>query len=524
MREDTSESAFSVMLISGLISFVRRRLSVSGRSVALFRIWLGWLTALECLDRASVAGLFYTDGGAMPRWAVLPAPEHDRLLWLACVHAWSGSLAWQLALLSLQAGAGLALACGVQPKRAAALAWLLHLSLTLRNASLNYILDRYLHVLLFLVACLPSDQLASSGLRRASRHERYECSAASVALGLQLLVIYVDAGTGKLRDPAGAWSVGAPVAALDTYLRHTPAARLARRLLGAAGLRYAGAATAWAETLLAPLALVAGGWRLRRGCVCGAIALHVGIALTVRNTELLSLAAIAAWLPWLEGPPPPQPPPQPPPPQLQQQEKPQQKGKEKPSAASQQRPPPRKTASPSNALSAAMVAALGGASALHQYRGGGAPSCGAHAPAGELLVASLLHNRWNVFTSAEPHVVWEVAPARLSTGEVVDLWRLSDSVSWEVPVGAPPARRRGRWRSWPYLAQRDDAADAAFWGALCDEWERHDAARRTVVGFHFYMLQADIVPTGHEGDEEEEPAYGEVRKRLVRAFSCEERA
>lgn len=425
---------------------------------------------------------------------------------------------WQLVLLGVQATAGLALACGIQPKRAAALAWLLHLSLTLRNASLNYILDRYLHVLLFLAACLPSTQLASSGLRRASRYERYECSAASVALGLQLLIIYVDAGTGKLRDPAGAWGVGAPVAALDTYLRHTPAARLARRLLGAAGLRYAGAATAWAETLLAPIALVAGGWRLRRACVCGAIALHVGIALTVRNTELLSLAAIAAWLPWLEGPPPPQP-----------EEKPKEKDKEKPSKSSQRPPPPK--AAPRNPLSSVLVAALGGASALHQYRGGGAPSCGANAPPGELLVASLLHNRWNVFTSAEPHVVWEVAPARLSTGEVVDIWRLSDAVSWEVPRGSPPARRRGRWRSWPYLAERDDAADAAFWGALCDEWERHDAAGRTIVGFHFYMLQADIVPTGDVAEAEQggasaagEPAYGEVRKRLVRAFSCEERA
>ena len=41
-------------------------------------------------------------------------------------------------------------------------------------------------------------------------------------------------------------------------------------------------------------------------------------------------------------------------------------------------------------------------------------------------------------------------------------------------------------------------------------------------------MQADIVPTGHEAAEGAEPgaepAYGEVRKRLVRAFSCEERA
>ena len=30
--------------------------------------------------------------------------------------------------------------------------------------------------------------------------------------------------------------------------------------------------------------------------------------------------------------------------------------------------------------------------------------------------------------------------------------------------------RGGRWRSWPYLAERAPAEDAVFWGALCDEW------------------------------------------------------
>ena len=34
-----------------------------------------------------------------------------------------------------------------------------------------------------------------------------------------------------------------------------------------------------------------------------AISLHAGIALTMRNTALLSLAAIGAWLPFLDGPP-----------------------------------------------------------------------------------------------------------------------------------------------------------------------------------------------------------------------------
>jgi hypothetical protein len=59
----------------------------------------------------------------------------------------------------------------------------------------------------------------------------------------QLVLIYMDAGRGKALDPARAWSLWAPTAALDTYLRHTPAAVLARAVLGATGLRVAGVST-----------------------------------------------------------------------------------------------------------------------------------------------------------------------------------------------------------------------------------------------------------------------------------------
>jgi len=59
----------------------------------------------------------------------------------------------------------------------------------------------------------------------------------------QLVLIYTDAGRGKALDPARAWSLWAPTAALDTYLRHTPAAVLARAVLGATGLRVAGVST-----------------------------------------------------------------------------------------------------------------------------------------------------------------------------------------------------------------------------------------------------------------------------------------
>uniref|UniRef100_A0A7S4F2G8 Uncharacterized protein n=1 Tax=Chrysotila carterae TaxID=13221 RepID=A0A7S4F2G8_CHRCT len=47
------------------------------------------------------------------------------------------------------------------------------------------------------------------------------------------------------------------------------------------------------------------------------------------------------------------------------------------------------------------------ACAIYQWRGGTGPGCGVRAESGT-MTAMLLHNRWNVFTTAEGYVVWEV--------------------------------------------------------------------------------------------------------------------
>ena len=155
----------------------------------------------------------------------------------------------------------------------------------------------------------------------------------------------------------------------------------------------------------------------------------------------------------------------------------------------------------------------------HQALGKGGVGCAGRT--GEDAVRTLLfHQRWNVFSSAEDYVVWEIAPARLDDGSVIDIWRGTEDIAWAVPRGFDePAYRRGRWRAWPYTASRDEVANIHFWSMLCDDFERRDSRGRSVLGFHFYMMQADAVPiekvreTG--GDE-----YGDVRKRLMQKWDC----
>lgn len=477
-----------------------RRVAVSRRAVVLFRTWLGVVVLLELCERLAVIPWMYTDAGAFPRSAVMPPRELAPLLHAVCVHAWSGSAKWQFTVVTVQAAAATALCIGKRPRAAAAVCWALHASSMLRNPQLAFIFDRYLHVLLLLAACLPTGPT------------QFRASAASCALAAQLVLIYVDAGSGKLTSPDRAWSLSAEVGALDTYLRHTPVARFSRWLLGTRALRFAGATVAWLEFTIAPLALAMPTELTRRLAIGAAASLHLGIALTMRNTVALSLVGIAAWLPFIDGPPV---------------DNSRSRRDEAAATAMGRR------VTGSDRLSAAVVALAAVGSVWHQLGGYGAPACAATASdAADLLQSTLLHNRWNVFTGAEAFVVWEVAPARLDDGSIVDLWRGTDTVAWDVPRGAAPPNRGGRWRSWPYLAQREPAAEAAFWGTLCDEWESRDARGRRVVSFVFYLLQADVL-TAEQAPPDDmsstqpwagyQPAYGSVRKRRIRQFSCLER-
>ena len=74
---------------------------------------------------------------------------------------------------------------------------------------------------------------------------------------LKLLVtwIYWDAGHGKYSDPLQGWTLNAyPLPPLDTYVRHTVAARYLYGLLGPTGLRYMTPTVVYAEMFSTPIA------------------------------------------------------------------------------------------------------------------------------------------------------------------------------------------------------------------------------------------------------------------------------
>jgi hypothetical protein len=373
----------------------------------------------------------------------------------------------------------------------AIVSWYLYLSLTLRNTWLNYILDRYFHYLLFLGMFLPLDEhwsVQKSMKRKGLNDEAasWIISPATIALKCMILWIYFDAGIGKYLDPQKGWSFHAdPLPALDTYARHTLPAQYLYALLGSYGLRCLTPMVVYIELAAAPLALAGQFFNLRSVTTLAItliISLHMGIAITLRNSALLSLVASVAWAPLLPIP--------------------------SPSSL-------RRVQTSSLRHSMASILLIGGMVAGCLWLETISQACNQSV---KHIWSTLLHNRWNVFVGAEEYVTWEIAPGLLQDGSIVDVWGRRNEVNWNLPGGGAPCTataRPGRWRSFPYLADLDGAEGDALWGYLCKEWDKENSVAdnpgRQLVKYNFFMLQADVLP---------EMRFSATRKRLVKTYEC----
>jgi hypothetical protein len=245
------------------------------------------------------------------------------------------------------------------------------------------------------------------------------------------------------------------------------------------------------------------------GMICQ---LHVGIAITVRNTVLLSLVACAAWMPYL----------------------PEDNAlfslvdgilsvfgsttSSKKSTISTTQNAKRTSEVPSMAKTGtsfvrniSILAIIAGSFWFEVI----SEECNQSM---KHIWSVLMHNRWNVFISSEEYVTWEIAPGRLVDGSIVDVWGRSTEVNWDMPgAGAPctSTSRPGRWRSFPYLAEIQGEEGQVLWQYLCDEWDREHGAdldpSKKLMRFNFFMLQSDVLPN---------MGFSPTRKRLIHQHSC----
>jgi len=286
--------------------------------LALFRIVLGVLLTAELLLRFRFLHVFYTDEGTKPLRLLLP--KIDDLYLRVCYHCRFGTLLQQQILLGFQVAVAICFAIGYRTRIAAVLSFYMYTSLILRNTWLYFILDRYFYYLLFYSIFLPlhekwsldarrrANEEAASERRPPSRKKKNADDAvfvnpATVALKLLVFWIYLDAGSGKLLDPKRGWTYGAdPLPALDTYARHTVFAQHLYGLLGPGGLRLLTPVVVYVELLCVPVALLGsylGNPSVVRFAIVTICQMHLGISLSIRNSNLLSYVACCSWLVFL---------------------------------------------------------------------------------------------------------------------------------------------------------------------------------------------------------------------------------
>jgi uncharacterized membrane protein YphA (DoxX/SURF4 family) len=486
--------------------------------MAIFRIVLGVLLTAELLLRFRFLHVFYTDEGTKPLRLLLPNID-DLYLWV-CYHCRFGTLLQQQVLLGIQVMVAICLAIGYHTKLAAVLSFYMYTSLVLRNTWLYFILDRYFYYLLFYSIFLPVDKrwsldaLAKKKRRQSGDSDERSSSVfvnpATVALKLLVFWIYIDAGFGKYLDPKKGWTYNAhPLPALDTYARHTVFAQHLYGLLGPGGLRLLTPVVVYVEILCVPVALV-GSYlgnativNLAIGAICQ---MHIGISLSIRNSNLLSYVACCAWMVFLpmgwkkdgdnatggggeNGT----------------------RGNDGPGTL---RSPVSLGSKLGSLVTLIMVSAMVGGNVWFETI-----ATGCSTESLRLIWSTLLQNRWNVFIGAEEYVTWEIAPGRLQDGSIVDVWGRTDVVNWNMPGSGAPCTstsRPGRWRSFPYLAELEGDDAQALWDYLCHEWDRENEVDtlnpgRKLLRFNFFMLQADVLLN---------MGFSSTRKRLVRSHEC----
>src|SRR6056297_2882672 len=174
---------------------VGRWFEIDLRALAAFRISLGLLLIVDLVARSRSLGAFYTDSGVLPREALFSDYTN-----VYSLHAISGA-AWAQTVLFCIAGAfALALVVGYRTRIATIVSWLLLVSLHARNPMVLNSGDILLRMLLFWGIFLPLDDCWSVSADRSSRGRSSIASIATIALLLQVVLMYATNAVHKSRS------------------------------------------------------------------------------------------------------------------------------------------------------------------------------------------------------------------------------------------------------------------------------------------------------------------------------------
>ncbi|WP_226005567.1 HTTM domain-containing protein [Natrinema salinisoli] len=268
---------------------IARRFAIDLRALAAFRIAVGTLVIVDLILRSRNLTAFYTDAGVLPLEALFS--DYSSVY---SIHAVSGE-AWAQGLLFCIAGLfALAMVVGYRTRVATIVSWLLLASLHVRNPMILNSGDIMLRMLLFWGIFLPLGECWSIDARRHEQDRTTVTSIATMAVLLQVLLVYVINAIHKTRGDV--WMSGD---ALVEVFQADHLTILLGNVIAEQFLLLRVFSYVWMTLLLlSPLLLVLTGYRraLFTSCFVG---MHLGmiVMLQIGLFPLISVAGLLVFYP-----------------------------------------------------------------------------------------------------------------------------------------------------------------------------------------------------------------------------------
>jgi len=440
-------------LASRLSSLLQRTFTLDFRSLAAFRMAIGTVVTSDALLRSRDASLMLAPDGIFPP-ALVRNYLADPCAWSLAMLAdapWVGPF-----MLCLEAAAGLLLATGCATRCATIVSWVAVVSIVRRTAPATNAGDEWLACLLFWSMFLPLASAWSLDGRRGSRQGQI-CSAATVALMLQIAVVYLAAGLSKWNE---SWLWGDALHyAISVHHHGTP---LGEWLLGQSWLTRPFSWGVLALELLGPLLLIA--WpvpRLRASLVVLFMLFHLAICVTM-TVGLFGYVGMAAWLAlvptetwdWLTA------------------------GKPAEDRAHATQPERESWVGWWACMAAGTLALVSLVHGLTPWRHAHLPW-----PLPSLINIPCMQQVWNMFGDVRPQEQWVYARAELVDGRVVDLLRGGRPLEAERPTGGFSSLPHHRWHKlfWALPEPRQRIFAPAIAGALARQWSASHSPAEDVL-------------------------------------------
>ena len=274
-----------------LLRALTRLFAIDVRSLAVLRIGLGGILLVDLAERVRYLDVNYTDQGVLPREALAGS-------W--SLHALGGGLAFEAAVFAVAALFAAMLAVGYRTRLATLASWVLLVSLHNRSLPLTDGGDVLLRMLLLWSAFLPLGacwSLDAVRERGADGAEPAVCSVATVALMIQLLLLYDLGGLNKSGPDWRVTGVAIERALEQTYWSR-PAGQLLTRFPEL--LRMMSFGVPWFEVIAPLLMFVPVATALLRMVAIAAFVmfqLGLGVCIQLHLFPWISTAALLPFVP-----------------------------------------------------------------------------------------------------------------------------------------------------------------------------------------------------------------------------------